>query len=270
MSIPKQCVFSGAVGNLNTSMQVTMDNGDVITAWVSDEYADTATPSAVKKAVAKIINSQSDKQKEIDELISRAAALGLDVSMFKKTVAPSEVAPEPTSAPEIPKPAPKPVVQNAITPSNPKNRIIDGRVADTRRIDPNVQGSVSALGSSVGGGGREYEVKTTEKPSQDLKEGEMAEIGTVKGRGGMDIAIPVKRVGKTGETKVSVIDTGGDPALQKRFQELKRAGDRNEQFDFIHNGYQVKTVSCGACRGTGKVMKGRECPKCGGAGLIDV
>lgn len=262
MEIPKQCVFSGSTENLNTSMQVTMDNGEVVTVWVSDEYADTATPSAVKKAVLALTSAQSDRQKEIDDLMKKAASLGLDTSMFTKA------APIP-AAPAASTPPPKPARQEMV-PSSPKNRIIDGRAADSRRVDPNVQGTVSALGSSVGGGGKEYEIRTTEKPSQDLKEGEMAEIGTVKGRGGMDLAIPVKRVGKTGETKVSIIDTGGDPALQKRFQDLKHAGDRDEQFDFIHNGYQVKTVNCGLCRGTGRVMKGRECPKCGGAGLIDV
>ena len=272
MEIPKQCIFSGSTDNLNTSMVITLDSGDKVEVWVSDEYADSATPSKIKQAAVAFLDP---KRREILELLARAKELGLDLSalMPKPAPAPSApcvpLAPAPTPAP-APKPQPRKEVE--LISSNPKNRIIDGAAADSRSLSAAVSGGVSALGESVSGSGREYTIKSEkDKPSQNLKEGERAEIGRVMGRGGMEIAIPVRRVGKTGETRVAVVDTGGDPALQKRFKQLKAQGDSpNGPPDFIRGGYQVKTVQCGVCRGLGSLPNGKSCPKCGGIGAFDL
>jgi hypothetical protein len=243
-------------------MTVTLDSGDKVEAWISDEYAESATPKAVKEAVIKFNEEQSGKQKEMDALIAQAAKLGLVL------VQPDQ---EPARTP-APKSAPKPapaVINEDFVPENPNNRVVDGRVADSRKVNANVSGSASYMGQGVSGGGAEYAIGSSDKPTEDLKEGEKAEIGMVKGRAGMQIAIPVRRSGKTGETKIAVVETGGDAALQRRFKDLAKQSETDAP-DFGHGGYQVKTVNCGVCRGTGRVMGKKSCPKCGGAGAYDI
>jgi len=263
----KRCVFSGDTNPsvLNTSMNIKLDDGQVVEVWVSDAHADSATPKLVKEAYLK---TRDSNKKEIDELMARAAALGLHL-MAPGATAPGVAAPAP--APVQSNPASR-VVSESMAPATPGNRIIDGRAADARSIAPRVEGVASGLGASVSGAGHEYSIASKDKPSTDLKAGEKAEIGFIKGRLGADVAVPVRRVGKTGETLVAVVDTGGDPELQRRFKMLKEQGNNpNGPHDFIRGGYQVRTISCGLCRGSGKVMGGKKvCPKCGGCGTVDV
>jgi len=242
-------------------MTVKLDDGTKVEAWISDDYLESATPLKVKAAVIEIINNQQNNQREIDELLARVKALGYEIM-------PKGAVPTPVStvvAPISPQPGP---INESIELLDPSHRLVDGRMADARSVSPNVQGNVSALGGSVSGSGSEYAITSADKPTTDLKEGEQAEIGTVRGRAGMEIAIPVRRVGKTGETRVSVINTGGDAGLQQRFKALASQSEIDPP-DFIHGGYQVKTITCGLCRGQGKTM-GKECPKCHGAGSYDV
>jgi hypothetical protein len=261
MDIPKQCIFSGSTEDLNTCMTVTLDNGDAVQAWISDEFAESATPSKVKQAVIEFGHKLDDKQLEIDALIAKAKELGLELAI--PGVKPPTPAPAPVQAPA---PQTAEAIAEGFVPDNPDNRIIDGRTADSKHLDARVSGSASGLGSTVSGAGSEYSITSQDKPSIDLKEGEMAEIGVVKGRLGTPVVIPVKRRGKTGETRVTVIETGGDNELQKRFKNMSN----EEPHDFVNAGYQVKTVRCGLCKGTGRVMGGKkECPKCGGVGMYD-
>jgi len=236
-------------------MTVTLEGGEVVQAWVSDEFAESATPSKVKQAVIDFGHKQDDKLEALQALIDQAKELGFDLSPMGAKPAPAPVA----------KPAPAAnTIAEGFTPDDPNNRIIDGRTADARHVTANVSGSVTALGGSVSGGGSEYAITSGDKPTEDLKEGEVAEIGVVRGRLGSSVAIPVKRRGKTGTSRVTVINTGGDHELQKRFKSMN-----DEAHDF-NSGYQVKTVTCGLCKGIGKVMGGtKECPKCGGAGIYD-
>jgi len=266
-----QCVFSGSTENLNTSMNVKMDDGSVVEAWISDEYADYATPSQVRKRVMEILEEEDEKAKEVRELMEKAEKLGLVImpknsgEERKEPEKPKEVQEEAKEKQPAPQAKPRPAAQ-AQEDNNDNRRIIDGREADARKISP-VANSVNVGSQQVSGTGSEYDIITESKPSVDLKAGEQAEIGTIKGRGGVDIAVPIRRKGLSGETKVSVVDTGGDNALQNRFRQLANSDD---PFDFIHNGYQVKTIQCPLCRGNGIVPGGKSCPKCGGGGSIDI
>jgi hypothetical protein len=268
MNLPKQCVFNGSTENLNTCMKIRLDSGEMVDAWVSDEFADSATPSKVKQAAESLLKSAKN---EVDELIAKAKALGL-------TILPAGVvSPKAPPPPELPGPETeailaqpvKPKLITEVKPTTKGGRIIDGKTADAKRVDAMVSGSVTAMGANVSGGGSEYDISSVEKPTEDLKAGEIAEINTVKGRGGIDIAIPVRRVGKSGETRVTVVNTGGDAGLQQRFRDLATASQSDNPPDFIH-GYAVKTINCPLCRGSGKVMGDRECPKCQGVGVLDV
>lgn len=95
------------------------------------------------------------------------------------------------------------------------------------------------------------------------------ELKVVAGRAGIPVAIPSKVEGAMGKTTINVVDTGGDPALQKRFkQEIQqnmsaRHGGENPR---IFTGQYVG--DCVACRGSGIArIGGGACPKCTGSGL---
>ena len=218
---------------------------------MSDEFADSATPSKVKQAY---LAKRQTSNTQMEELLALAKKLNVQI------VVPGVQ----SSIPDINRPQPQP--PKVVEPTKPGNKMIDGKMADTRQVGVGNVGSVTAFGSTISGTGAEYAIKSESKASEDLKEGEVAEIGRVKGRGGVDIAIPVRRVGKSGETRVAIIDTGGDPSLQKRFKELVRQSESpNGPPDFIRGGYQTRTIGCPLCRQTGWVMGGsKECPKCGG------
>lgn len=246
-------------------MNIRLDDGQVVEVWISDAYADEATVGKVKQAY---LTKHAAEMQEIESLMARARALGLEINMPSPQAAPAPAAP----APDIIRPAQAAPVAAATIVPTAGNRVVDGRVADQRQLGTMVHGSVSMYGASVSGGGSEYKITSADKPSTDLKDGEIAEIGRVKGRDGNDIAIPVRRVGRTGETRVTIVNSGTDADLQRKFKELGRrsVSDDPSVPDFLHSGYQVKTVQCPLCRGTGVVQGGQQCPKCGGLGAYDV
>ena len=256
----KRCVFSGSTVDLNTSMVVRLDDGRSVEVWISDGFIDVATPKKVKEAVQ---NQENNKQHEIEELIAKAKELGLTIIADG-----SQPASEPSASPTTPCPRPcNPKGSGTWTPAT-GNRIVDGAEADNKTISIPISGQVAALGESVSGIGSEYAIRSTDKPSEDLRSGDRAEIGKVKGRLGMDVAIPVVRRGKTGETKVAVVNTGGDVALQKRFKQM---ASRSQSMEGPPDGYQVRTVQCTVCNGSGKLMGGnKDCPKCNGIGILDI
>lgn len=265
MATPKQCVFSGVTDNLNT-MTIKLDDNTKVEVYVSDDYLDSATPSAVKAAYIEFKEKQQQIDQERAALIAKAAELGLvlvDSSQDQKPQPPAQAQTQRHEAP------PQVAPSSKYVPLNPSNRVIDGRTADNRVVGANAVGTVSALGESVAGAGSEYAITSMDKPSEDLKDGEVAEIGTVRGRLGADVAIPIRRVGKTGETKVRVIDTGGDLMLQRRFKEMAKQSD-TEPPEYGTKGYRIRTVQCGLCRGNGVLPNKKSCPKCDGAGLIDI
>ena len=264
MANQKRCVFSGSVDNLNTSMNVKLSNGEKMEVWISDDFADIATPTKVREAAE---NQQTTRNDQILELMKKAEELGLTIS--DNTA--------PASASNLVDLTPVPIPTRALAAKSadaasadwepsPGNILIDGKEADEKRSSFAVSGTASALGEAVSGSGNEYSIDSKEEPTEDLREGEKAEIGRVKGRLGMDVAIPVKRRGKTGETRVSIVDTGGDNALQKRFKDMAKLSEGPEG---APAGYQVRTVQCSLCNGDGTTM-GKECPKCKGCGLLDI
>ena len=261
----KRCIFSGATEGLNTSMVVKLDDGRVVEAWISDDFLEIATPSKVKEAV----QNQEGKQQEIEALIAKAKELGLTLVPGDAPAAVQPNSPMPSDLPPQPPPMPESPIE-AWEPSK-GNRIVDGIEADNKKVSIRASGTASALGESVAGAGNEYDINSVDKPSEDLRSGDKVEIGKAKGREGIDIAIPVVRRGKTGETKVSIVDTGGDVALQRRFKAMADQSQSPSGPPDFKQGYQVRTVQCSLCNGTGKLMGGsKDCPKCDGVGMLDV
>ena len=262
-----RCIFSGSTENLNTSMTVTLEDGKKVEVWISDDYVDQATPVAVKKAVTE---RDSERNAELAELQRKAAELGLSLvpeghqAPPVQTTTPSPQA-KPDATPATEEVLPATVLEDHVPTMGAQ--VVDGRTADKKLSVSTAMGNVP---SGVSGAKSEYDIKTESEPSVDLREGEIAEIAKVKGRNGMETAIPVRRVGKTGETVVRVVDTGGDTGLQQRFKDMANDSIRDDSsHNFGRQGYQVRTISCTLCQGSGKAM-GKDCPKCDGAGAIDI
>ena len=268
MTGPTGCIFDGSLDNLNT-MTVRTDDGQTAQVPVCDKCAEFATLPKVKQAYLEWLEKQNAvqaaKQQEIDALMAKAKELGLELAIPQPMPQRDNAGVSFPSGPQV-------LPQNIQESTLPRmgGKVIDGRVADSRHVDTKVSGSVQALGSAVSGGGAEYAIRSDTKASKDLKAGEVAEIATVKGRQGMEIAIPVRRSGPTGETIVSIVDKGGDADLQRRFKGMASKSKDDNQPDF-RNGYQVKTVQCPLCRGERMIQGGKKiCPKCGGHGQIDL
>lgn len=220
-----------------------------VEVWICDNCLDEATPSKVKTAYMK-------RQAEVDELIKRAAAMGLHFAQELPGTKKQTQAVTPQVAAPQAEPAPK------LEPISEGSRIVDGRTAD-KQLRTNINGTVDIGSGAIAGGGDEYEIRSETTASVDLKAGERAEIAMVEGRLGTQVAIPVKRVGPSGTTEVRIIKTGGDIELQNRFKNMAQS---DVQFS---KKYDVRFVRCALCNGTGQAM-GKTCPKCNGIGEIQV
>ena len=268
MDEPKTCIFSGSTEGLNTSMTIKLDGGRTVEVWISDEFADDATPKAVREAyLAKHPPEDSDEMKQFKAL---AAKLGITIPIPGQTIA----EPPASLAPKAPKKAVQVIQESKIstpisqTPlMNPENRIISGRAADGRDISSAIKVNIADSSAAEAGAPRgQYAISTQSKPSIDLKEGEIAEIGQVPGRGGVPVAIPIRRVGKAGTTNIRVVDSGGDPAQMRRFKDMAKASMSDSGVNYGKNGYDSRTVRCPLCA----TKPNPNCKKCGGLGEIDI
>ena len=252
-------------------MTIKLDSGDKVTVYVCDDHAVDATVQAVKDA-------HVNKQNKIDELIKQAEELGLHIStqeelppvVSKPTAASNAVQPAYTEqmTSQIPEDTKKKVT--VIVPgTTPINDMSGDDVVSTDVIDNN-KGMQSIGGAS---GGHSVDSHSSidlssleDKLPEEARRG-MAKMEMMEGRGGQPIAIPKKRVDGTGTTRINIVNTGGDTALQERFKNAAMSEDS----DFRH-GYQGATRDCPICKGTGFAENAGEeisCPKCGGTGIIN-
>lgn len=268
----KACIFSGATENLNTSMKIRLDDGNIVEVWVSDEYADDATPRSVKVAYLAKYPVESDESDEMKQLKTMAAKLGVAIvkldEMPTKT-APAIIAPPPSQQsgeqrvirPQKPAPA-QPAPLKLL---NENNRLVPSKSVDSRGLDLKVDMS-SPSAQEAGLPQNQYSITSVSKPSVDLKEGEVSELGRVAGRGGVDIIIPVRRVGKCGTTRVNVSNTETDQKLQSRFKGMAEGSKSGDGVCYGKNGYDMKFVKCPLCNTRPQINP--DCKKCKGTGEI--
>ena len=258
-----KCIFSGSTENVNTSMKVKLEDGSTVEVWISDEFADDATPKTVREAY---IKSKASYDSEYDELVKRAAAMGLVIAPKAEVAAAASANKKLTEVPPQveARDTQRPWLSEAVKPQTTSNgtRIIDGSAAD-RPLNFKV-----ADINGVGGGGAEYAITSGDKPSENLKAGETAEIKMIVGRGGVPTAVPVHRSGKTGTTTVDFKQDVDDRVIQTKFKEMSTKGNRNACYREGYDHEQI--VRCTLCRGSGIMMGNRPCQKCGGSGQIDV
>ena len=267
------CIFCSTSDDLNTEMTIKLDNGDKVTVYVCDNHAINATVQAVKDAHA-------SRQNQIDQLIEQAKKLGLHVAEQELPV----VVSKPTAASNAVQPAnigqmtpqveestgkleKKPVV---ITPSSAPSNDMDGDDIISTEVIDSSKGMQSVGGASGGHmvdshGSHDFASLEDQLP-EDVRRGKI-KMEMMEGRGGQPLAIPKKRMDGTGTTRINIVKTGGDTALQERFKTM--ASSENPA-DF-RNGYQSSSRDCPICKGTGFATNAGEeiqCPKCDGVGII--
>ena len=259
------CIVCGSSENLNTSMNIDVD-GKKITAWVCDADAEDITPKQAR-------GYYLAKKSEIDEVIAKARALGLEVTMPD---APGAIATA-RRRPEVGCPAP--------VPTDPTAPALDSAIADsiegtkeegvlpTSVVDNVAQRVQGVSGGQAGAESHSAYIPGTGQDKLDptLLEGKV-KMGVGEGRGGQAIAIPSVRVDQTGTTTVRVQKTIDDSILQRRFKEMAGSvgPDGANKHSFAQGGYDVHT--CPICKGDGVIKqrgKLETCPKCEGTGLLN-
>jgi hypothetical protein len=256
----KECVFDGSTTELNTVMNIKLDSGKEVEVYVCDGCADTATLRSIKQAYVEGHAEEIAKDKEIQAFMDQAKKLGLEVVDPR---APKPVAPTPA-------PTESPAEKEKSVAVRKGSVVVDSKEADRSTIAPKIIGTSghSPYGGVGSGTGQEYNISSGDKPSEDLRDGEVAEVAIVEGRLGSPVKIPVSRTGKMGTTKINIRNNMTDQQLQSRFKNLAKESIDGHVTAY-KDGYDVKFALCTLCHGDGAV-RGQECPKCGGVGEIQV
>lgn len=250
------CVYCGVSENLNTTLQITLDNSEKVTVVICDEHAEEATIKSARVAY-------TNKQKQIDDFLAQAKALGLNISIntgnnLSVVQAPVQQAP----VQQAPQYAPQQTPQT--------QAILEGDdVVSTDFID-------NKMMRSVGGGGVESFSSFQAGSSKDKLDPNLlrgrAKITMMEGREGIPIAIPERRVDGTGTTRIKISKRENDQNLQNRFKRMAEDSIRDRSPDF-KSGYRDSMKSCPLCHESGSIRNMNQdivCPKCQGSGVISV
>lgn len=292
IDLSQNCIFSGTTDNLNTTMVVKVD-GEEYKVAISDEYEDEAVPSKIKKLV---VEKASERESKLEQLQRLAEELGYSLSaqelqnqglvipQKQEQETPQQEEIEPTPKPKLKKQtkkeqedlpkmgkyrvqkAPKKDYSNeGLTPEEAeaaleaaKRQAASGEVeSPTSREAPQYR-SISIP--------REIEVKDDQgnvvRATRPQNVAQKRQV--VKGRAGIPVSIPKDIVSNNGsdiiETNIQVVNTGGDPALQRRFKSLNEMQERGALRDYV--------VSCRPCKGLGYLGRVKKtCKYCEGTGI---
>ena len=295
MNIDK-CVICSSDQDLNTSMNVKIEE-DKYSVSLCDKCADVTTPKQARESL-------QTKLVEIREIMEKAKELGFDLGMskakskktkgeyicdcgkicsskgglthhkkscdvHKQTVAERGVEIErPARAParqsepviktdldeNVKRAAEAAVTGNANVMSVSSQ--LDGVPVDSHssfRVDDAVRKEVQAVMESDSS-------SDIQMPTENVTE--VQEI--VDASGGV-ATIPKVMAGNMGTTKITVKDSGGDSALQKRFKSMAKESMGSD----IKSYSGTQDVNCTFCGGSGISRIGKQaCPKCEGLGVI--
>lgn len=254
------CIFCNSPDSLNTVMTITVDGDVKVSVSVCDADAEDATPKLAREAYTK-------RQRQIEEVMAQARALGLDLSaqqptqsiMVMQSIKPAATAPVQTP------------VQADPTVADPFMNEDDGDVISTSLL----MKPMRSVGGSASNGGVSSNVQAYASHSMDeLGSGVLggkAKVTVVEGRAGQPLQLPSVIRDGTGTTRLRVSRSLDDHGLQRRFKSMADSSRGDVGPDF-RNGYEENTErECPICRGAGTAVNmGRPiaCPKCSGVGFI--
>jgi hypothetical protein len=262
-----RCIFSGSAENLNTVMEITLDDEKYKIA-VSDEYADDASIGAIKKLIPERIIAREEAKAELlsklDQFKELASELGFD--LVKKGEKPTSVALTPQQS-NI-NPGFKQQKNTREESDLSREEILAAREA-AKRVEKPVQVTHSTSGIAAAIAPhvipQHIEVKTTEGTKIVNRPKVLSETQQiVKGPAGIPIPIPRSIQDSDGETTITVVDTGGNATIQNRGRQLHQMRMNDEQSFY--------SKDCRPCKGVGIIYTRRgekkSCRSCGGVGII--
>lgn len=291
IDLSQNCIFSGTTDNLNTTMVVKVDGKEYKVA-ISDEYEDEAIPSKIKKLVVERANERESKLEQLQRL---AEELGYSLNsqdlQGQGLVIPQKQDAETESKPESPKSKslkkqvskqnhedlPK-MGKYRVQKAPQKEQANDGLTPEEAEAALEAAKRQAASGEVPSPTSREApqyrsinipkEIEVKDDQGNVVRAARPQNVAqkrqVVKGRAGIPISIPKDVVSNNGsdiiETTIQVVNTGGDPALQRRFKSLNEMQERGALRDYV--------TSCRSCRGLGYLGRNKKsCKYCEGTGI---
>lgn len=242
------CVYCGITNNLNTTFQITLDDGQKIQVQICDEHAEDATVKSAKVAYL-------SKQKQIEEFLEQAKALGLNISINNSNNLSV---------------ASQPVQQRPQQQFNDIREDPNAFIVDTDALDRSAS-LIQTVGAAEFGVSDTIKFNSlSDKLDPNILKGK-AKITMAEGRQGIPIPIPEQRIDGTGTTRISIKKSMDDGKLQNAFKKMAESSLRNSGPDFAKAGYRNSMHECTFCRGECTIRDNRGtvmCPKCQGSGII--
>lgn len=253
----KNCVYCGSPTNLNTSFNITIEDGSKVVVLICDEHAEDASVKTAKEAYIK-------KKAEIDIVLAKAKELGLEiVEGHSLAIARTAAIERPQEKQIERRPKPQPIIEE-----------YDEDFIPTDVVDRKQPAMPTVTGSAPGV--EFYSASDLNSIKAELPDGALkgqAKIGVFEGRQGVPIALVQQRRDGLGTTNVQIVKKENDRTLQERFKRMADDSVRDNTPDYAKSGYAKSFTDCGLCRGSGSVKNGKStivCPKCNGSGIINL
>jgi hypothetical protein len=260
-----QCVFCEAEEGLNSSMTITLEDGQKVEVLICDEHAEEATIKSVKAA-------HLEKQKKIGDLMKLAKSLGLELTSVKtqgKIVVPTL---KQTSQP-APAAPPAELEKLDFLPEEEQDLVPTSKLQAVRGMTS--VGGQTEYGNVASHG--QHDLRGLQHKLQGSLDGR-AKMTVVEGREGMPLVLAEKQVDGLGTTKLRITKKENDNSLQRRFKGMADASVFHDQVpNFARAGYQNTITTCSMCSGKRTIRQSQagrvvdmDCPKCNGAGEVSV
>ena len=250
MKLDNKCIVCGSPLDLNTILNITMDEVKYDVA-ICDKHSDDTTPKQVKELVIKKINTLKD-------LINGLKDFGININdLGTISVAAKDKVDKPE--PVIDEQKPELIDENKSVKLIRKERIPTVKVISGNINGYDVKGNESIKTEDV-----------IDKTINELNQKSNGKIKVVKpitehieeqviSAHGGQMTIPKKIKHNIGTTLINVVKTD-DKMLQERFRRAAANSMKDEHND--------KMQECTHCNGTGVGANTRPCPRCNGSGIL--
>ncbi len=251
------CIYCGASDNVEAQLTVTLDDGKKVTVDVCKEHAEDATIRSAKQ-------KYMERQSEIDTLMARAKALGIELQVSKP------------SASGLVMVTNKPAAQQERIRGTAANTIVIDDMIDSEIVERRERTVVSAAGiagaHSVEGHQSIDMADIKDQVGSEVLRGKV-KMEMVERQNGSTVALPTKKVNGLGTTIIRVVQTN-DQDMQRRFKAIAEQSKSPHGWDQMrHIGKEgIEIINCPICRGEGVARNnGQEiqCPKCKGKGILN-
>lgn len=251
-----KCIRCGSTA-IDTTFRVTVETAHYEVGLCAEHAENTTAKLAKEYVVARIA--------EAKELLAKVQELGLDINTSAGGIA-------------VATNKPKPRVESA--PEEEKEEKDEAQPVATSQPQGTIKRKLAGGVSITSVSGVSLESHTAVDPEQAMQN----EVATAKSRGmkvslpkvqsveeqqfrapsGRPITVPKTIKHDTGTTRIAIVDTGGNSALQKRF---KAVAEWSETAKEPHRGYADVSRPCVPCAGTGfSKINNEVCTKCKGTG----